>query len=65
MSKTKSKDITSINESISVNRYSNGFMIEYSGQDATGDYRTVKVVRNTEAEVLATLTELFALPLTD
>lgn len=65
MAKVASKDITTINESITINRYSNGFMVEYSGQDAKGDYRTQKIVCNDEARVHELLSGLFVLPLVE
>jgi len=60
-----SKDIVTINETISINRYSNGFMVEYSGQDAQGDYRTQKLVCNDEKRVHELLDGLFALTLVE
>jgi hypothetical protein len=60
-----SKEIVCINEQITVNRYTNGFMVEYSGQDAQGDYRTQKLVCDTNDRVLELLDGLFALPLVE
>lgn len=65
MAKTPSKEIVFINETINVNRYNNGFMIEYSGQDAKGDYRTQKLVCDDEKRVLELLSGLFVLPLVE
>lgn len=65
MAKATSKDIVAINETISINRYSNGFMVEYSGQDAKGDYRTQKIVCNDEGRVQELLSGLFVLPLVE
>jgi len=61
----KSKDIVAINEQITINRYNNGYMVEYSGQDAQGDYRTSKLICDTEPRVIELLTGLFALPLVE
>lgn len=65
MAKTASKEIVFINESLTVNRYNNGFMVEYSGQDAKGDYRTQKLVCDDEKAVLELLSGLFVLPLVE
>lgn len=65
MSKAKSKEIVSINEQITINRYTNGYMVEYSGQDAQGDYRTQKLICDNENRVCELLTGLFALPLVE
>lgn len=65
MAKAPSKDIVKINEQITVNRYTNGFMVEYSGQDAQGDYRTEKLICDNEQRVCELLTGLFALPMVE
>ena len=40
--------LEAVSESISLNRYDNGWMIEVSGTDANGDWKTVKTVCNSE-----------------
>jgi hypothetical protein len=46
-----------VNESITINRYDNGFMVEVSGRDNDGDYKTAKILCNTEVEMLAVVQE--------
>lgn len=46
-----------INESLTINRYDNGFMIEAGGHNKKGDYITAKIVCNTLDEVLALVKE--------
>ena len=60
-----SKDIVTINEQLTVNRYNDGFMVEYSGQEAQGDYRTQKLICDNEKRVLELLSGLFVLPLVE
>jgi len=45
-----------VGESFNVYRYDNGWMVEINGRDRENDYVTVKMVCNTEQEVV----ELFS-----
>ena len=47
-----------VNESFSVYRYDNGFMIEVSGRDNTDDYKTVKLMCPTEDELIEIIKEV-------
>lgn len=62
MTKKLSK-LTKVNESFTVYRYDNGFMIEVSGRDKKNDYRTLKVLCATESELIDTLKEALAMEL--
>lgn len=42
-----------VNEAITINRYDNGWMVEIGGQDKKGDWKTSKILCNTEDEVIA------------
>jgi hypothetical protein len=53
----KLKKLTKVNESITVNRYDNGFMVEVSGKDADSDWKTAKVLCTTEDEMLEVIRE--------
>ena len=46
-----------VNESITVNRYDNGFMVEVGGRDKENDWKTAKVLCSTEAEMLDVIKE--------
>ena len=52
-----SDNLTKVNESYTVNRYDNGFMVEASGRNKKGDYVTAKILCNTLDEVLALVKE--------
>ena len=49
--------LTKVNESITINRYDNAWMVEVSGRDKKEDWKTTKVVCNTEEELLAVIKE--------
>lgn len=53
----KLNKLSKVNESITINRYDNGFMVEVSGKDKNDDWKNTKVVCNTEEEVLAVVKE--------
>ncbi len=56
MAKKLSK-LDKVNESITVNRYDNGFMVEVGGRDKENDWKTAKVLCSTEAEMLDVVKE--------
>jgi hypothetical protein len=53
----KLNKLSKVNESITVNRYDNGFMVEVSGRDSESDWKTAKVLCSTEAEMMAVVKE--------
>jgi hypothetical protein len=55
---TKFSDkLTKINESYTINRYDNGFMVEAGGRNKKGDYVNAKILCNSLEEVLALVRE--------
>ena len=48
----KLNKLAKVNESITVNRYDNGFMVEVSGKDSESDWKTSKVLCNTEDDMI-------------
>lgn len=55
---TKFSDkLTKINESYTINRYDNGYMVEAGGRNKKGDYVSAKLLCNTLDEVLALVRE--------
>ena len=56
MAKKLSK-LEKVNESITVNRYDNGFMVEVGGRDSEGDWKTSKVLCNTEDDMINVIKE--------
>ena len=49
--------LSKVNESITINRYDNGFMVEVSGRDNESDWKTAKILCATEEEMIAVVRE--------
>lgn len=54
---TKLSKLAKVNESITINRYDNGFMVEVGGRDEESDWKTAKILCTTEDEMLAVVKE--------
>ena len=54
---TKLAKLAKVNESITVNRYDNGFMVEVGGRDNENDWKTAKILCSTEEEMMAVVRE--------
>ena len=52
-----SDKLTKVNDSYTVYRYDNGFMMEAGGRNKKGDYVTAKILCDTLDEVLALVKE--------
>jgi hypothetical protein len=52
-----SDKLIKINESYTINRYDNGYMVEAGGRNKKGDYVNAKILCNTLDEVLALVKE--------
>ena len=53
--------LNKINESFTVNRYDNGFMIEVSGRDTDNDWKNSKILCTTEEELFAVIKEALSM----
>ena len=51
------------NESITINRYDNGWMADIGGRDADNEWKTCKIVCNTEEELIALIKDYNAMDL--
>ncbi len=49
--------LTKVNENISLYRYDNGWMVEIGGRDKKEDWKTAKIMCNTEEELIALIKE--------
>ena len=49
--------LAKVNESISLNRYDNGWMVEVGGRDKKEDWKNAKIMCNTEEELIAVIKE--------
>jgi hypothetical protein len=59
----KLSKLAKVNESFTVNRYDNGFMIEVGGRDSESDWKTAKVLCSTEEELFEVIKEALAMEL--
>ena len=53
------------NESFTINRYDNGFMIEVGGRDDNDDWKNAKVIVSTQEELIEAIKEALSLPLAE
>ena len=49
--------LNKVNESITLNRYDNGFMVEVGGRDNENDWKTAKILCATEEEMMVVVKE--------
>jgi hypothetical protein len=49
--------LAKVNESITINRYDNGWMVEVGGRDDESEWKNAKILCNTEEEMLAVVQE--------
>lgn len=49
--------LSKVNDSITINRYDNGFMVEVGGRDSDDEWATAKVLCNTEDDLVALIKE--------
>lgn len=53
----KLNKLAKVNDSITLNRYDNGWMVEVGGRDEDSDWKNCKVLINTEEELIALIKE--------
>lgn len=54
---SKLTKFTKVNDSITINRYDNGWMVEVGGRDKKEDWANAKVICNSEEELIAIIKE--------
>jgi hypothetical protein len=57
--------LNKINETFTVNRYDNGFMIEVSGRDTNNEWKNSKILCTTEEELFAVIKEALSMEMDD
>ena len=60
---SKLSKLSKINETFTVNRYDNGFMVQFDGRDSDNDWKTSKILCATEDELFAVIKEALAMEL--
>ena len=63
--KTLMDKLTKVSENFTVNMYSNGYMVDVSGQDKNSDWKSVKVLVTTEEELLDLIKQITQLERTE
>lgn len=53
----KLSKLAKVNESITLNRYDNGWMVEVGGRDKKEDWKNAKIMCNTEEDLIAVIKE--------
>jgi hypothetical protein len=53
--------LTKVSDSFTINMYDNGYMIEISGRDGDGDWKTSKIMCMNLAQLLECVTEATAM----
>lgn len=64
MSKISDK-LSKVNESLTINMYDNGYMVEVGGRDTDDDWKTTKIVCSSLEEVIAVIREADSMPRND
>ncbi len=59
----KLEKLAKVNESFTINRYDNGFMIEVSGRNDDSDWKTCKILCSSEAELFEVIKEALSMEL--
>lgn len=54
---TKLDKLAKVNDSFTINRYDNGFMVEVGGRDKKDDWKSAKILCNTEEELIELIKE--------
>jgi hypothetical protein len=57
----KLNKLSKVNESFTINRYDNGFMIEVGGRDNESDWKHCKILCSTEAELFEVIKEALSM----
>ena len=62
---SKLSKLSKVTENISINRYDNGWMVEVGGRDDENDWKTAKILCNTEEEMIAVVREWNSMEMAD
>ena len=61
----KLSKLDKVNDSLTINRYDNGWMVEVGGRDDDDNWKSSKVLCNTEEELLDLIKEYNSMELND
>ena len=54
---SKLSKLAKVNESITINRYDNGYMVEVGGRDEESEWKTAKILCNSEQDMFDVVQE--------
>lgn len=60
-----SDKLTTVHDSITINRYDNGYMVDVSGRDEDDNYKNARICVSTIEEATSLVTEFASLRLND
>lgn len=60
-----SAKLAKVNENFSINMYDNGYMVEVGGRDKKDDWKTSKIMVNTDEELIAVIKEVISMTRAD
>ena len=60
-----SDKLSKINDSLTINLYENGFMVDVSGRDDDDDWKSTKIVANTIDDLIELIREASEMPRID
>jgi len=55
--------LSKVNDSFTINRYDNGWMVEIGGRDKSGEWATTKLLCNTENDLIEIIKEYNQTPI--
>lgn len=58
---TKLTKLKKVNESFTINRYDNGYMIEVGGRDDDNEWKNCKILCSSEAELFEVIKEALSM----
>ena len=61
----KLSKLVKVNDNFSINRYDNGWMVEIGGRDKKDDWKTAKIMCNTEDDLVALIKEYNTMEIND
>lgn len=63
MTKVYASDkLKAVNESYTIHKYDNGYMVEVTGRDETDDWATVKIIASSFDEVIELIEDVDTIP---
>jgi len=57
--------LAEVNDSLTINRYDNGYMVEVGGRDSKGDWKNTRISVSSINEAIDLVTEFSELPLNE